>query len=123
MKNAFLLASRLLGKITSNKHEEAFELFDNFVSTLRKFECGTGTILSCPLLQADKVKTAKAKNDKRPKHTTGMDHPGSSAVTPATKCQCSQKTPNMTPSADDLSGTLLYTGTNMLPSVNDQNVS
>jgi hypothetical protein len=50
-KNAFLLSNDRLAKITTDKIREAFELLDNCVSTLLKFECGTGTIPSCPLLK------------------------------------------------------------------------
>ena len=66
---------------------KAFELLDDYVSTLHKFECGTGTILSCPLLQADEAKTAKAKLDKAPKHSASHDHAGTGLVTPDTKRQ------------------------------------
>jgi hypothetical protein len=88
------------------------------VSTLCKFKSGTGTIPSCPLLQADEAKAAKAKLDKMPKHTTGHDPHGLGLITPDTKCQRSPKPGNATPSGDDLNGTLVYTGTDMMPTVN-----
>jgi hypothetical protein len=40
---------------------------------------------------------------------------------PDTKRQRSGKAANTTPSADDLSGTLIYTVTNMMPSINKAN--
>jgi len=69
-KNTFLLASGKLHEITSDKFHEAFELLDDCVSTLCKFECGTSTIPSCPLLMADEAKAAKAKVDKASKCNT-----------------------------------------------------
>ena len=60
-KNTFLLTSGKLHEIASDKFHEAFELLDDCVSLLRKFECGTGTIPSWPLLMADEVKAARAK--------------------------------------------------------------
>jgi hypothetical protein len=120
-KNTFLLATRWLRKITSNKHQEAFELLNDCVSMLRKFECSTGTIQSCPLLQANEAKATKAKHDKTPKCTAGTDPPGGSLVIPDPKHQRSSITTDSTPSAEDLSGTLIYTGTNMVPSVNEPN--
>jgi hypothetical protein len=45
-KNAFIVANDRLSEVASDKFAEAFKL----VSTLRKFESGTGTIPSCPLL-------------------------------------------------------------------------
>ena len=50
--------------IQTDKFHLAFILLDNCISTLRKFECGTGTIPSIPLLQADRFKHAKTKQDK-----------------------------------------------------------
>jgi hypothetical protein len=123
-KNTFLLTSGKLHEINSDKFLEAFELLDNCVSTLRKFECGTGTIPSCPLLMADKAKTARAKGDKAPKCTMASGAPAMGFATPDTKRQCSGKAADATPSADDLSdlsGTLIYTGTDMMPSVNEAN--
>jgi hypothetical protein len=63
-KNTLLLASGKLHKIASDKFLKAFKLLDDCISTLRKFKCGTCTILSCPLLMADEAKTARAKGDK-----------------------------------------------------------
>jgi hypothetical protein len=80
------------------------------------FECCTGTIPSCPLLQADKAKAAKAI-DKAPKCNAGTDAQGMGLVTPDPKCQQARKSgntmpsSNAAPSADDLSGMLIYTGT------------
>jgi hypothetical protein len=73
-KNAFLVTNDRLS-----------ELLDDCVSTLHKFECGTGTIPSCLLLQANKAKATKAKLDKPPKCTAGHDPFGSGLVTPNTK--------------------------------------
>jgi hypothetical protein len=86
-KNAFLVANDRLSEVASDKFVEAFKLLNNCVSTLCKFESGTGTISSCPLLQADEAKATKAKLDKAPKRTASHDHPGSSLVTPDTKHQ------------------------------------
>jgi hypothetical protein len=122
-KNAFLVANDRLSEVALDKFVEAFELLDNCMSTLRKFESGTGTIPSCPLLQADKAKAAKAKLDKVPKLTAGHDPLGSGLVTPDTKRQRGSKPSNATPSSDDLSGTLVYTGTDMMPTVNESNLS
>jgi hypothetical protein len=57
----FLLANGYLDEITTDKFHKAFELLNDCISTLCKFECGTGTIPSCPLLQSDEAKAAKAK--------------------------------------------------------------
>jgi hypothetical protein len=122
-KNAFLVANDRLSKVASDKFVEAFELLHNYVSTLRKFESGTGTIPSCPLLQADEAKATKAKLDKVPKCTAGHDPLGSGLVTPDTKRQRGSKPADITPSSDDLNGTLIYTGTDMMPTVNETNLS
>jgi hypothetical protein len=120
-KNTFLLASGKLHEITTDKFHEAFELLDNCVSTLHKFERGTSTIPACPLLMADEAKAAKAKVDKAPKCNAGPNTPGMGFTTPDAQCQCSGKPADATPLADDLSGTLIYTGSNMMPSVNEAN--
>jgi hypothetical protein len=96
-----------------------FTLLDDCVSTLWKFECGTGTIPSCPLLMADEARAARSKIDKTPKCTSGPDASAMGFTSPDAKCQRSGKPANTTPSADDLSGTLIYTGTDMMPSVNE----
>ena len=83
------------------------------MSTLCKFESGTGNIPSCPFLQADKAKAAKAKLNKAPKRTAGHDPHGSGLITPDTKRQRGLKPGDITPSGDDLNGMLVYTGTNM----------
>jgi hypothetical protein len=122
-KNTYLLANDRLSEIASDKYVEAFELLDDCVGILRKFECGTGTIPSCPLLQADEAKVAKAKLDKAPKRTTGVDTTSTGFVTPDTKRACLGKPGDAVPSADDLSGTLVYTGADMMPTVNEANPS
>jgi hypothetical protein len=122
-KNTFLVTNGRLSKVASDKFVEAFELLDNCVSTLRKFESGTGTIPSCPLLQADKAKAAKTKPDKTPKRHTGHDPHGSGLITPNTKRQHGPKLGEATPSGDALNGTLVYTSTNMMPTVNETNLS
>jgi hypothetical protein len=120
-KNTFLLASGKLHEIASDKFTEAFELLDDCVSTLRKFECGTGTIPSCPLLMADEAKTARSKIDKAPKRPVGPDSSAMGLTSLDAKRQRSGKPADITPSADDLSGTLIYTGSDMMPSVNEAN--
>jgi hypothetical protein len=120
-KNTFLLASGKLHEIASDKFLGAFELLDDCVSTLRKFKCGTGTIPSCPLLMADEAKTARAKGDKAPKRTMASNAPAMGFATPDTKRQRSSKAADATPLADNLSGTLIYTSTDMMPSVNEAN--
>jgi hypothetical protein len=66
-KNSFLLTNDRLREVATDKFLEAFELLNNCVSTLQKIECGTGTIPSCPLLQAEEAKSAKPKLDKASK--------------------------------------------------------
>jgi hypothetical protein len=122
-KNAFIIANDRLSEVTSDKFIEAFELLDDCVSTLRKFECSMGTIPSCPLLQANKAKTAKAKLDKAPKRSASNDHDGTGLVTPDSRRQRGPKPGEFTPSSDDLNGTLIYTGTNMTPTINKSNLS
>ena len=120
-KNTFLLANGKINEIASDKFTEAFELLDDCVSTLRKFECGTGTIPSCPLLMADEAKTARSKLDKAPKRTAGLDSSAMGFTAADAKRQRTGKPVDTTPSADDLSGTLIYSGTDMMPSVNEAN--
>ena len=122
-KNAFLVANERLFEVALDKFIKAFKILDNCVSTLRKFECRTGTIPSCPLLQEDKAKAAKAKLEKAPKHTAGHDHTGTGLVTPDTKCQQGSKPGDVTPSSEDLNGALIYSGTDMMPTVNESNLS
>jgi hypothetical protein len=122
-KNAFLVANNRLSKIALDKFIEAFELLDDCMSTLRKFESGTGTIPSCPLLQADEAKAAKAKLDKVTKCTADHDPLGLGLFTPDTKRQQGSKPSNVTPSSDDLNGMLVHTGTDTMPTVNDSNLS
>jgi hypothetical protein len=91
------------------------------VSTLRKFECGTGTIPSCPLLQADEAKVARTKLDKTSTRPTGTDASGARLITPDSKSQRVGKTNDNAPAINDLMGTLIYTGADMMPSVNETN--
>jgi hypothetical protein len=122
-KNAFLVAKKKLSEVAPDKFLEAFELLNNCVSTLHKFKSGTGPIPSCPLLQADKIKGTKAKLDKAPKHSAGHDPLGSGLVTPDTKRQQGSKPSDATPSSNNLNSTLVYTGTDMMPTVNETNFS
>jgi hypothetical protein len=122
-KNAFLISNDRLSNVTSDKFVAAFELLDDIISTLGKFECGTVTIPSCPILQANEAKAAKAKLDKAPKHTAGHNQSGPCLVTPDTKCQQGSKPGDATPSNDNLSSTLVYIGTDMMPAVNESNLS
>ena len=66
-KNTFLVAHDKVADIATGKFIEAFNLLDNYISTLCKFESTMGTISSCPLLQADNLKHAKPKLDYPPK--------------------------------------------------------
>jgi hypothetical protein len=120
-KNTFLLTSGKIHEIAADKFSEALELLDDCVSTLRKFECGTGTIPSCPLLMADEARAARSKADKPPKRTSGPDESTMGFTSSDAKRQRSGKPPDATPSGDDLSGTLVYTGADMMPSVNEAN--
>jgi hypothetical protein len=122
-KNAFLVANDRLSEVASDKFVEAFELLDDCMSTLRKFKSGTGTIPSCPLLQADKTKAAKVKLDKVPKRTAGHNPLGSGLITPDTKRQRGLKPGDVIPSNNNLNGTLVYTVTDMMPTVNESNLS
>jgi hypothetical protein len=75
-----------------------------------------GTLLSCPLLKANKAnatKAAKARLDKTPKYQAGSDASGAGLITPDTKRQRTVKPGGSTASAKDLSGTLIYMGTGM----------
>jgi hypothetical protein len=96
-KNTFLVTNDRLSEVASDKFVKAFKLLVDCVSTLRKFESGTGTIPSCPLLQADEAKAAKAKMEKTPKCTAGLDPHGSGLITPNPKCQRDSKPGNVTP--------------------------
>ena len=82
-----------------------------------------GTIPSCPLLQADEVKAAKAKLDRAPKRMASNDNAGMGFVTSDPKRQRNGKPGDSTPSPDDLSGTLVYTGSDMMPTVSEANPS
>ncbi len=116
-KNAFLIANDRLSEVASDKFVKAFELLDDCVSMLLKFKCGTDTIPSCPLLQAKEAKATKAKLDKALKRTANHDHPGLGLISPDTKRQQGLKPGNVMPSSNNLNGTLVYTGTNMMPTI------
>jgi hypothetical protein len=75
----------------------------------------------CPLLQADKAKATKNKLDKAPKRNAGSDTSGLGVITPDTKRQHIGKPGNAVPSTDNLFGTLIYKGTDMMPTVNEAN--
>ena len=123
-KNTFLVASDRVAEIATDKFIEAFDLLDDCTSTLRKFESGTGTIPPCPLLLADEAKAAKAKADKGSKRAAGTDTISPSLPTHDSKRQRgSKQTDAAPPSADDLNGTLVYTGSDMMPTVNEANPS
>ena len=64
---------------------------------------------------------AKAKVNKAPTCNTGPDAPWMGFTTPDAKRQHSGKLADTTPLAGNLSGTLIYTGTNMMPSINEAN--
>ena len=115
-KNASLVAQGNIADIATDKFIEAFDLLDDCVSTLRKFESGTGTIPSCPLLQADDLKQAKSKQDKLKRTApieTQSGQPSQKKARPVVA----------TPSADDLCGTFIFKGRSdeMMPSVNEAN--
>ena len=90
-KNTFLLTSGKLHVIATDKFHDAFEILDDCISTLQKFETGTGMIPSCPLLMADEAKAAKAKVDKTSKRNAGPNVPGMGLITPDAKRQCTRK--------------------------------
>ena len=58
-KNTFLVGNDRISGIAMDKFRETFDLLDDCISTLHKFECGKDTISMCPLLQVDKSKQAK----------------------------------------------------------------
>ena len=62
-QNTFLVVLDKISNIPIDKFIEAFDLLDNGVSTLCKFESGKNTTPFCPLLWADNLKPAKAKLD------------------------------------------------------------
>ena len=59
--------------------------------------------------------------DKAPKCTTGHDASPMGFMTPNAKRQHSGKPADATPLANDLSGTLVYTGFDMMPSIKEAN--
>jgi hypothetical protein len=67
------------------------------------------------------AKAAKAKVNKAPKHNAAPDALGLGFTTPNTKCQHSGKLADATPLADNLLGTLIYMGSNIMPSINEAN--
>jgi hypothetical protein len=119
-KNTYLLTKNRFQEVATDKFVKAYKLFDKCVRTLHKFVYGTDTIPSCPLLQADEAKATKAKLDKALKRHASSDASGPGLITPDTKCRCSAKPGDSAPSAEDFSGTLIYTGTDMMPTVNNQ---
>ena len=70
---------------------------------------------------ADEARAAKSKVDKTPKRTSGPDTSALGFTSPDAKRQRSGKPADIAPSADNLYGTLIYTGTDMMPSVNEAN--
>jgi len=117
-KNASLVAQDNINDIATNKFIEAFDLLDNCVSTLCKFKSGTGTIPSCPLLQADKLKQAKSKLDQLKRAAPVDNHRGQPSSNPK-KARPSV----ITPTADNLAGTFIFKGRpdEMMPSINEAN--
>jgi hypothetical protein len=109
--------------VGNDKFVKTFELLADCISTLHKFECGTGTIPSCPLLQAHEAKATKAKLNKAPKHTAGHGPSGTGLVNPDAKRQSSGKPGNDTPSHDNLNCTLAYTDNDMMLTINETNLS
>ena len=78
-------------------------------------------IPSCPLLQAEELKTAQSKPEKASKWPGVTDTYRTGLAAPDTKRQRTGKPGDTTPSSNDLSGTLVYTGNDMMPSVNEVN--
>jgi hypothetical protein len=70
---------------------------------------------------ADEAKAARSKLDKATKRPAGPDSTAMGFTSLDAKRQRSGKPADTTPSADDLSGTLIYTGSDMMPSVNEAN--
>lgn len=119
-KNDFLLSNDRLTEIAMDKIRKAFELLNDCVSPLHKFECGTVTIPSCPLLQADEAKAARTKLNKTTKRPAGTNTSGAGLITPDSKRQHVGKTNDTAPALNDLTCTLIYLGTDMMPSFNEQ---
>jgi hypothetical protein len=69
----------------------------------------------------DEARAARSKADRPPKCTSGPDASTMGFMSPDPKHQHSGKPTDTTPLADDLAGTLIYTGTDMMPSVNEAN--
>ena len=63
IQNAFLVAQDKIGEIVTKKFIDDFDLLKDCISTPCKFKSSTDTIPSCPLLQVDDLKQAKAKQD------------------------------------------------------------
>jgi hypothetical protein len=61
--------------------------------------------------------------DRTPKRSSGINPQGAGIITPDHKRQRSSKTTDATPTNDDLNGMLVYTGTDMMPTVNETNLS
>jgi hypothetical protein len=120
-KNVFLLSNDRLAKIATDKICKTFKLLNNYVSTLDKLECDTGTIPSCPLFQADEAEAARTKLNKTSKRPAGTDTSEAGLIMPDSKHQRIGKTNDAAPTTDDLIGTLIYTGADMMPSINEAN--
>jgi hypothetical protein len=58
-----------------------------------------------------------------PKHTAGHDHTCTGLMTPDTIHQQGLKPGNASPSSNNLNSTLVYSGTNMMPTINESNLS
>ena len=117
-KNASLMAQGNITDIATDKFIKAFDLLDDCISTLRKFKSGTGTIPSCPLLQADELKQAKSKLDQLKRAAPVNNHRGQPSSDPK-KARPSV----ITLTADDLAGTFIFKGRpdKMMPLVNEAN--
>jgi hypothetical protein len=61
--------------------------------------------------------------DRAPKCSAGLDPHGAGLITPYTKRQRGSKPTDATPTNDNLNGILVYTGTDMMPTVNETNLS
>jgi hypothetical protein len=61
--------------------------------------------------------------DRTPKRSASLDPLGAGLITPDPKRQRGSKPTDATPTNDDLNGTLVYSGTDMMPTVNETNLS
>lgn len=103
-----------------DKFQEAFDILDDCINTLRKFECGTGTLPSCPLLQADELKYSKIKQDKLLNCTVAHDPPPGYPAFVDIKKACTGPT---VPTSDELAGILIFNGKleDIMSSINKSN--